>query len=97
MQYNIGDLLLQDNLIEEALSAYKKAEQLYGQSSINAEEKQIKCLSAVGRMFLVLSKPDSTFFYLHKGLKLAEETENIELQSHLMQNLSITSQRGKGV
>ena len=33
VQYNIGDLLLQDNLIEEALDAYKKAEQLYGQSS----------------------------------------------------------------
>ena len=95
VQYNIGDLLLQDNLIEEALDAYKKAEQLYGQSSINVEEKQIKCLSAVGRMFLVLSKPDSTFFYLHKGLKLAEETENIELQSHLMQNLSIAYREAK--
>ena len=95
VQYNIGDLLLQDNLIEEALDAYKKAEQLYGQSSINVEEKQIKCLSAVGRMFLMLSKPDSTFLYLRKGLELAEEIGNIELQSHLMQNLSIAYKEAK--
>jgi len=95
VQYNIGDLLLQDNLYTVAQDAYKKAEQFYGQSSKNAEEKQIKCLSAVGRMFLVLNKPDSTFLYLHKGLKLAEETENIELQSHLMQNLSIAYKEEK--
>ena len=95
VQYNIGDLLLQDNLIEEALDAYKKAEQLYGQSSINVEEKQIKCLSAVGRMFLMLSKPDSTFLYLHKGLELAEKIGNIELQKYLLQNLSIAYKEGK--
>ena len=95
VQYNIGDLLLQDNLYTVAQDAYKNAEQFYGQSSKNVEEKQIKCLSAVGRMFLMLNKPDSTFLYLHKGLKLAEETENIELQSHLMQNLSIAYKEGK--
>ena len=41
VQYNIGDLLLQYNLIDEAQDAYKKAEQFYGQSLKNAEEKQI--------------------------------------------------------
>lgn len=89
VQYNIGDLLLQNDLYKEALQAYKKAEQFYSKSSKNAEKKRTKCLSAVGHMFLLLNQPDSTFFYLHKGLDLAEKTENVELQSLFLQNLSI--------
>ncbi len=89
VQYNMGDLLMEEGLHAEALEQYKTAETWYRQSSVNPDEKQTKCLAVVGRMFLLVGGQDSAFAAFHKGLELAETSGNNELQSLLAQNLSI--------
>ena len=85
VQYNMGDLLAEQGLHAQALKKYKTAESLYTQS----QEKQARCLAAIGRMFLLLGEQDSSFVALHRGLELAKTSGNSELQSLLAQNLSI--------
>lgn len=85
VQYNFGDLFAKQGLHEKALEQFMKAAQL------NASEpgKQAHCLSAVGRMYFILEKPDSAFLYFHKGLELAETSGNKKIQSQSSQNLSV--------
>lgn len=89
VQYNMADLLADQDLYNEALSHYKKAENLYAQSPEKATEKRARCLSATGRIYLLLGEQDNAFEDFHKGLELARSTNNNELQSLLAQNLSI--------
>lgn len=89
VQYNMGDLLAEQGLHAQALEKYKMAENLYRLSSVNPQEKQAKCLATIGRMYLLTDKQESSFSALHKGLDLAETSENRELQSLLAQNLSV--------
>ena len=89
VQYNMGDLLADQGLYNEALSYYKKAGNLYTQSPEKATEKRARCLSATGRIYLLLGEQDNAFEDFHKGLELARSAKNNELQSLLAQNLSI--------
>lgn len=85
IQFNLGDLLSIQGLHREALESYKIAEMIYG----GIADKQIRCLSAIGRMFLLLQLPDSAFIYFHKGLELAQTIRDENRQSLLAQNLSV--------
>lgn len=89
MQYNMGDLLAEEGLYDQARLYYQQAESLYILSPVNAIAKQARCLSAIGRMYLLSEHEDRAFTELHKGLKLAQSSQNSELQSLLAQNLSI--------
>lgn len=50
VQYNMGDLLAEQGLYDQALINYQKAESFYALSPVNAKEKQTRCLSATGRI-----------------------------------------------
>ncbi len=89
VQYNIGDLLAEQGSHKEALEYYKKAEFFYVKSPDKPHEKQARCFSAVGRMYMFLQQPDSAFRYFHKGLEIAEVAGDKNLQSLLSQNLSV--------
>ena len=84
-EYNMGDLLAEQRQYGEALKLYMDAAQLYEEQP----DKQAQCLSATGRMYLLLKQPDSAFYYFHKGLKTAKSTGDNKLQSLLAQNLSV--------
>lgn len=84
-EYNMGDLLAEQRQYGEALKLYKNIAKLYeGQP-----DKQAHCMSAVGRMYALLKQPDSAFSYFHKGLGIAENAGDNNLQSLLAQNLSV--------
>ena len=89
IQFNIGDLLNEQGLYDKAIANYKNAVQCYRE----LPEKQAQALSAVGRMFLLTNNTDSAFYYLHKGMELANHTDDNALQSLLAQNLSIAYNR----
>jgi len=89
VQYNMGDLLAEQGLYDQALINYQKAESFYALSPVNAIEKQTRCLSATGRMFLLSGQQESAFADMHKGFELALTTENDALKSLLAQNLSV--------
>ena len=89
VQYNMGDLLAEQGLYDQALISYQQAESLYALSQLNAIEKHVRCLSTTGRMFLISGQQDSAFADMHKGFELALTTENDALKSLLAQNLSV--------
>ncbi len=89
VQYNMGDLLAEQGLYDQALISYQKAESLYALSPVNAIEKQARCLSATGRMYLISGQQEKASAYLHKGYEMALTTGNDELKSLLAQNLSV--------
>lgn len=95
VQYNMGDLLAEQGLHAQALEKYKSAENLYRQSPVSPQEKQARCLVAVGQMFLLSEKQDSSFVALHNGLKLAESIHSRELQSLLAHSLSVGYKEAK--
>ncbi|MDO5523238.1 MAG: hypothetical protein Q4G48_04240 [Bacteroidia bacterium] len=95
VQYNMGDLLAEEGLHAQALKKYQEAENLYRQSPVQYQEKQARCLAAIGRMFLLLGEEDSSFVAFHKGLELAETSGNNDLQSILAQNLSVAYMEAK--
>lgn len=86
IEYNIGDLLYEQGLYREALDSYLNSEKMYNE----IPAKQVQCLSAAGRMFVLLNNTDSAIFLFNKGLKIAETEESKSLQSLLTQNLSVT-------
>jgi tetratricopeptide (TPR) repeat protein/DNA-binding CsgD family transcriptional regulator len=85
IQFNMGDLLSIQGLYGEALERYEAAESLYKP----IPKKQILCLSALGRMYLLLQLPDSAFQSFHRGLELASSIGDQEQKSLLAQNLSV--------
>lgn len=89
VQYNIGDLLAEQGLYNEALESYKRAERLYIQSPDKVYEKQSQCFSAIGQMYALLNEIDSSFLYLKKGVVLAENAGDVKLQDLFTQNLSV--------
>ncbi len=91
--YNIGDLLTGQGLHKQALDNYVKAERVYNQSPDKLYEKRAHCFGAMGRMYALLEKPDSAFFYFNKGIQIAKDTGDDMLQSLLAQNLSVIYKR----
>lgn len=85
IQYNLGDLFAEQGIYRVALKNYKEAAQLY-----DAEpHKQAQCFSAIGQMYALLDQPDSALLSFHKGLDLAGNDEDLQLQSLLAQNLGV--------
>lgn len=89
VQFNIGDVLAEQGLYDKALYHYKLAEGYYAQSTVKPYHQQVQSLSAIGRMLFLSGKQDSSFIFFHKGLQLAKNTKDYDLQSLLAQNLSI--------
>lgn len=89
VQYNIGNLFSEQGLHRQALQQYQIAEEFFRQSPIHPQEKQTKCLSAIGRVHMLLEEQDHSFAAFHKGLDLAKSASNTQLQSLLAQNLSV--------
>ena len=90
IQYNIADILEEQGLYKEALDNYKLAERLFAKSSEKHHEKQSRCFSAIGQMYVLLNEKDSAFLYFKRGIKFAEDAGDNQLQSLLSQNLSVT-------
>lgn len=88
IQYNIGDLFVQQGLYNKALENYKAAAQLYKEHP----EKESYSLGAVGRMYLLDKKPDSAFYYFQRGMNIAESTNDNILQGLLKQNIGVAYQ-----
>ena len=85
VQYNMGDLLLEQGLHKKALECYREAALYYD----TQPSKQAQCFSAVGRMYLFLQQPDSAFLYFHRGIEIAETVNDNRLLKLLTQNLSV--------
>lgn len=85
VQYNIGGLLAEQGLHQQALDQYKLAAHFYH----SIPDKEPQCYSAIGRMYSILQQPDSAFKYFHKGLEIAQSAGRNDLQSLLAQNLSV--------
>lgn len=91
INYNIGDLLSKQGLYQQALDQYKVAAASYQKMSDN----KANTYSAIGRMFMLLNKPDSALFYFHRGLEIADSLDDIFLQSQLSQNLGVAYKERK--
>jgi tetratricopeptide (TPR) repeat protein len=89
IHHNIGDLLAKQGLHSQALDEYKKAKYYLRQSPNQSEEKQANVLSAIGNMYLLLGKYDNSFTSLYEGLEFAKLSGNNNVQSLLLQNLSL--------
>lgn len=81
----MGDLLAVQRQYDEALKLYKGVAQVYEKQP----DRQAQCLSATGRMHLLLKQSDSAFYYFYKGLETAKSVGDDKLQNLLAQNLSV--------
>ncbi len=89
VRYNMGDLLAEQGLHAEALEQYRTAESLYRQSPVNPEEKQARCLAAVGQMYSLLGEQNKAVESFQQGIIISYAANNFELQRRLTQNLSV--------
>lgn len=89
IKYNMGDLLTGEGLHRQALTYYSESAEIYSRSFGEMYKKRATCLAAMGRMYLLLEQPDSAFLYFQKGLDIAENSSDDNLQSLLTQNLSV--------
>jgi tetratricopeptide (TPR) repeat protein len=92
VQNNIGDLLSEQGLDNQALEAYRKAESYYRKYPA----QQIVSIANIGRCYMLLGKTDSAISVFNKGLLLAHRSADRNGESLLAQNLSVAySQQGK--
>ena len=85
IQQCIGSLLYSHGLYGEALKSYKKAAEICR----SMPEKQAEYYGNIGRCFVLMKENDSAFYYYKKGIDCAIQIGNIEIQSILLQNLSV--------
>ena len=85
VQNNIGDLLEQQGLYEQALRAYQITNQLYWNNSKN----KITSISNEGRSYLLMDETDSALVVFQRGIELAKEINDRNGESLLMQNISL--------
>ena len=85
IQQCIGSLLYSQGLYEEALESYKKAAEICR----SMLEKQAEYYGNIGRCFVLMKENDSAFYYYRKGIDCAIRSGNNEIQSGLLQNLSV--------
>lgn len=85
VHYNMGDLLAEQDLYAQALNQYKLAEQFYAE----LPEKQAQCNSAMGQMYMLSGNQNSALVAFEHGLDLAKNAEDNNLQSLLLQNISV--------
>ena len=87
-QYYIGDLLNNSGNEAEAITNYKAAAELWGDSL----SRKAKCLNAVAMMHIVNDSYDSAFVYLKQALNLAQTSEDKVTEASVWNNYSVAYQ-----
>ena len=87
-QYYIGDLLNASGNEAEAITNYKAAAALWGDSL----SRKAKCLNAVAMMDLVIDEYDSAFVYLEQALHLAQASNDRVTEASVWNNYSVAYQ-----
>ena len=87
-QYYIGDLLNASGNEAEAITNYKAAAALWGDSL----SRKAKCLNAVAMMNIVIDEYDSAFVYLDQALDLAQTAEDKVTEASVLNNYSVAYQ-----
>ncbi|MBQ5550095.1 MAG: tetratricopeptide repeat protein, partial [Bacteroidales bacterium] len=87
-QYYIGDLLNNSGNEAEAISNYKAAAELWGDSL----SRKSKCLNAVAMMNIVIDEYDSAFVYLEQALNLAQTAGDNVTEASVWNNYSVAYQ-----
>ena len=87
-QYYIGDLLNAAGNEADAITNYKAAAALWGDSL----SRKARCLNAVAMMDLVVDEYDSAFVYLEQALKLAQTAEDKVTEASVLNNYSVAYQ-----
>ncbi len=87
-QYYIGDLLNNSGNEAEAITNYKAAAELWGDSL----SRKAKCLNAVAMMNIVIDEYDSAFVYLDQALNLAQTAKDQVTEASVWNNYSVAYQ-----
>ena len=87
-QYYIGDLLNASGNEAEAVTNYKAAAELWGDSL----SRKAKCLNAVAMMYIVNDDYDSAFVYLKQALHLAQTSNDNVTEASVWNNYSVAYQ-----
>ena len=87
-QYYIGDLLNASGNETEAITNYKTAAELWGDSL----SRKAKCLNAVAMMNIVIDEYDSAFVYLKQALNLAQTSNDKVTEASVWNNYSVAYQ-----
>ena len=87
-QYYIGDLLNAAGNEADAITNYKAAAALWGDSL----SRKARCLNAVAMMDLIVDEYDSAFVYLEQALKLAQTAEDKVTEAAVLNNYSVAYQ-----
>ena len=87
-QYYIGDLLNANGNEAEAITNYKAAAELWGDSL----SRKAKCLNAVAMMHIVNDDYDSAFVYLEQALQCAQTSKDQVTEASVWNNYSVAYQ-----
>ena len=87
-QYYIGELLNNSGNEAEAITNYKAAAELWGDSL----SRKAKCLNAVAMMYIVNDDYDSAFVYLGQALDLAQTSKDKVTEASVWNNYSVAYQ-----
>ena len=87
-QYYIGDLLNANGNEAEAITNYKAAAELWGDSL----SRKAKCLNAVAMMHIVNDDYDSAFVYLEQALQCAQTSNDQVTEASVWNNYSVAYQ-----
>ena len=87
-QYYIGDLLNNSGNEAEAITNYKAAAELWGDSL----SRKAKCLNAVAMMNIIIDEYDSAFVYLDQALNLAQTAQDKVTEASVWNNYSVAYQ-----
>ena len=87
-QYYIGDLLNASGHEADAITNYKAAAALWGDSL----SRKARCLNAVAMMDLVIDEYDSAFVYLEQALDLAQTAKDKVTEASVWNNYSVAYQ-----
>ena len=87
-QYYIGELLNANGKEAEAITNYKAAAELWGDSL----SRKAKCINAVAMMHIINDDYDSAFVYLEQALGLAQTSNDHVTESSVWNNYSVAYQ-----
>ena len=87
-QYYIGDLLNDSGNEAEAITNYKAASELWGDSL----SRKAKCLNAVAMMYIINDDYDSAFVYLDQALNFAQASDDKVTEASVWNNYSVAYQ-----
>ena len=87
-QYYLGELLNNSGNETEAITNYKAAADLWGDSL----SRKAKCLNAVAMMHIVNDDYDSAFVYLEQALQCAQTSEDEITEASVWNNYSVAYQ-----